>query len=131
MRALVIGGAGHGKLDYATEAYQLSPQDIGDCKRSPDPCALNRPCVYGLEALVLHLLERGENPAAVILSAFEDRANWIILCDEIGGGIVPAERLARDWREHTGRICCELARRADKVTRVFCGIPTDIKDVDV
>ena len=28
----------------------------------------------------------------------------------------------RKWREKTGRICTELAAKADSVTRVVCGI---------
>lgn len=51
----------------------------------------------------------------------------IILCDEIGCGVVPVDKADRLWREATGRLCCALAGRADHVVRIFCGIPTPLK----
>ena len=31
-------------------------------------------------------------------------------------------------REYTGRLCTALAEQADRVVRLFCGIPTIIKE---
>ena len=50
-----------------------------------------------------------------------------VICNEAGSGVVPIDRQDRDFREKYGRICIELAQRADKVIRIVCGIPTVIK----
>ena len=45
-----------------------------------------------------------------------------IVTNELGYGVVPIEPFDREWREKTGRICAELAAKADSGTRVVCGI---------
>ena len=47
--------------------------------------------------------------------------------DEVGCGIVPVERLERDYREAVGRAGQLLAQNASQVFRVICGIPVRIK----
>ena len=51
----------------------------------------------------------------------------ILICDEIGNGIVPMEAEERTYRECTGRILEGLAAQADEVVRVVCGIGQKIK----
>ena len=51
----------------------------------------------------------------------------ILICDEIGNGIVPMEAEERIYRERTGRILEQLAAQADEVVRVVCGIGQKIK----
>ena len=51
----------------------------------------------------------------------------ILICDEVGCGLVPVDAFEREYRETVGRICTALANRADRVDRVVCGIGTQIK----
>lgn len=51
----------------------------------------------------------------------------IIISDEVGNGIVPADAFEREYRERTGRILVELAKKAEEVERVICGIGQKIK----
>ena len=51
----------------------------------------------------------------------------VVIATEVGGGVVPVDRQERDDREAAGRLAVQLARRADTVIRVFCGIPTVLK----
>ena len=51
----------------------------------------------------------------------------VVIATEVGGGIVPATAEERAEREAAGRLSCLLAKRADTVIRVFCGIPTVLK----
>ena len=51
----------------------------------------------------------------------------VVIATEVGGGIVPATAEERAAREAAGRLACLLAKKADTVIRVFCGIPTVIK----
>ena len=56
-----------------------------------------------------------------------DFAGKTIVCNEVGGGVVPMDAQERAWRECTGRLCCDIAAQADRVYRVYCGIATCIK----
>jgi adenosyl cobinamide kinase/adenosyl cobinamide phosphate guanylyltransferase len=56
-------------------------------------------------------------------------AKSVVTCDEVGSGVIPADRRERAGREATGRLCVLLAQRADKVVRMVAGIPTVIKGV--
>ena len=41
--------------------------------------------------------------------------------------IVPLDRSERTWREASGRLLSSLAAQADTVTRIFCGLPLEVK----
>ena len=51
----------------------------------------------------------------------------IVIASEIGGGIVPIDPAERECREVAGRLSCLLARRAETVVRVVCGLPQVLK----
>ena len=55
----------------------------------------------------------------------------VVIATEVGGGIVPADAEERAAREAAGRLACLLAKKADTVIRVFCGIPTVIKGEEI
>ena len=63
------------------------------------------------------------------LEALADRLarKEIVIATEVGGGIVPVEPRDRAAREAAGRLSCLLARRADTVIRVCCGLPQLLK----
>ena len=46
---------------------------------------------------------------------------------EVGSGVVPVSAQERRDREAAGRLACLLAKKANTVIRVFCGIPTVLK----
>lgn len=119
MKILLVGGAHQGKRQYAESAYGVAPGDFAE--------TLSAGAVDGLHRLVRQLMEEGEDPESAVLGALEHRGGWVVLCDEIGGGVVPVDAFDRRWREETGRLCCKLAERADIVERVSCGIPLRLK----
>lgn len=124
---MIIGGANQGKLAFALSQTGLSPGAVlngGDCALSgATTCAI----FYGLHLAVRRLLLAGESPFAFTERLLEANPEIVIITDEIGCGVVPLEPFEREWREVTGRLCCALAQRAERVERVFCGIPTVIK----
>lgn len=66
-----------------------------------------------LDAFLERLLR--ENPGAVVV------------CEEIGCGIVPMEREDRLWRDLTGHACKRLSGEAESVYRVICGLGQRLK----
>ena len=111
---LVIGGAGSGKLDYV-KSLGYSEQDIADGLID------GRIVVYHLQNIVFDDPDRApELLEALVLKE-------VVVCNEVGSGIVPLSARERQAREATGRLCIRLAARATRVVRLVCGIPTVIK----
>ena len=54
-------------------------------------------------------------------------APWVIVSNEVGHGIVPDNKLARQFREAQGRLNIALAREADLAVMVVAGLPQILK----
>jgi adenosylcobinamide kinase/adenosylcobinamide-phosphate guanylyltransferase len=54
-------------------------------------------------------------------------ANFIIVSNEVGMGLVPESRLGRIYRDLLGKANQLLAANADEVYILTCGIPIKIK----
>ena len=52
----------------------------------------------------------------------------ILVSNEVGFGIVPEHKMARDFRDHAGRLHQEVAKTADHVELVVAGLPMVVKD---
>lgn len=52
----------------------------------------------------------------------------VVVCCEVGSGVVPMDADDREWRELVGRACCTLAQHASRVVRMVCGIPVVLKE---
>lgn len=114
---LLIGGAGQGKL-----AYALEKTGVGEADVARDPVsARTRPIFAGLETWVR------AHPGAGLGDLLEVNPDVVILCDEVGCGVVPVDPSERAWREEVGRLCCALAQKAGRVERIFCGLSMVLK----
>lgn len=51
----------------------------------------------------------------------------ILVSNEVGLGIVPDNRMARDFRDHAGRLHQAVAARADTVHFIAAGLPLTLK----
>ena len=102
---LIIGGAGQGKLDYVLQKTGYGPAQVA---RTPEE-ARTRPVFAGLE-------DWPELDEAALLEANPD---VILICDEVGCGVVPVEPAQRARREAVGRLCCRLADPAEREERIF------------
>jgi adenosylcobinamide kinase/adenosylcobinamide-phosphate guanylyltransferase len=51
----------------------------------------------------------------------------MLVSNEVGSGIVPDNKLARDFRDAQGRLNAQVAALADRVVLVVAGLPLDIK----
>ena len=83
--------------------------------------------VNHLHRYIREQLRQGTDPEAMIENFGKEHPDCILICDEIGNGIVPMEAEERTYRERTGRILEQLAAQADEVVRVVCGIGQKIK----
>ena len=151
---LYIGGFAQGKLEYvqnkkAEEAtsivmvidcaqsdYQKTLQSI-DNKIKNENADVNNIAnvndiviINHLHLWVKDLLSEGMEESEVqstILSWVATHPNTILICDELGNGIVPLEKMERIWREQTGRLMIELAGQAERVERILCGLGQRLK----
>lgn len=126
---LIIGGAYQGKLDYAKEEYSITNGDVFRCDETSTGIGFDERVIYHFERYVLALMKAGQDPERTIRNMipagrFKDR---IVIADDISQGVVPMDEVDRAWRENTGRCLVMLAKEAEKVTRVFCGIPLVVK----
>ena len=55
------------------------------------------------------------------------RANLVLVSNEVGLGIVPENRMAREFRDHAGRLHQSIAARARQVYFVAAGLPLKMK----
>lgn len=144
---LVIGGAYQGKKEYVKKSYQIEESQIW---QGGYPVADGKwLCVCGLHNIIKGMLRKFEAdrnktgdivlPDAERMECYvnqiitylhgltEQNPNLIFICDEVGSGIVPMEKSEREYRECVGRVLCVLAKEADRVERVHCGIGRMIK----
>ena len=125
---LVIGGYAQGKLDYVLIKYHLQRDTVWD-GILPDNTKMQK------ESVIINHFHRwvksrildGGCPEEEVWSFLGGCENCIVICDEVGNGIVPAEPFEREYRERVGRILVRLAARAEEVERVICGIGQKIK----
>ncbi|MEQ6204633.1 bifunctional adenosylcobinamide kinase/adenosylcobinamide-phosphate guanylyltransferase [Sulfitobacter sp. HNIBRBA2951] len=76
------------------------------------------------------MMEEADLAAATtrLLTALEScAAPWVIVSNEVGHGIVPENRLARQFREAQGRLNIALAAQADLAVMVVAGLPQVLK----
>lgn len=106
---LIVGGAYQGKSGYADEHFP------GRCR------------VEHLERQILEEVKAGRDPLDWLSQQLPSFKDAVLLCEDISCGVVPVTPIHRAWREGVGRVCTKLAREADQVIRVFCGIGSRIK----
>ena len=120
---LVIGGANQGKLLYTMKKWGVAQTQLSTDFENAE----NARVFHNFQQAVQNSLNAGEDPIKKLEYLLTCNPELIVLCDEVGCGVVPMDREERIWRETVGRLCCRMAERADEVYRVFCGIPMRLK----
>ena len=128
---LVFGGAYQGKLDYVLDKFQLSEDDVYRCSRDGE-INLDRRVIYGLEEFVYWCTENGWEAKAVLESRCDMDADVpfldkIFIANDVSQGLVPMDATDRAFREMMGRTLLHLAKEAEEVHRVFCGLGQRLK----
>lgn len=112
---LVIGAIASGKMAYV-RSLGYSDSDIANAVLD------ERPVLNNLQDIVFS----DPTGSAALYEALVQKS--VVICNEVGSGIIPVERADRDAREATGRLCNRLAQAAERVVRLVCGIPVVIKE---
>ena len=138
---LYIGGFAQGKLEYVKRRYnenqkteKLIVKVIDGADSHYKKMLLETECdvliLNHLHLWVRDLLDEGmeeEKIQTTILSWIKSNPDAIVICDELGNGIVPIKKQERIWREQTGRLMIELAKQAERVERILCGLGQRLK----
>lgn len=114
---LVIGGQGAGKRGYV-KSLGFSDNDMAVAVLDEKPVFAD---------LHVFLKDRDEVEDDVLAMLLRKE---VVICNEVGCGIVPMDAGERAWRDRVGRTCALLAARAERVVRVCCGIPVCIKGAE-
>lgn len=107
---VIIGGYAQGKREYARQHYANADERM-----------------FLLNSWVREKFENNENAVEELKNYIEKNPDTIFITEEVGNGIVPAERSDREFRDYIGAVQIELADTADEVIRVFCGIGQRLK----
>ncbi|MGI5825160.1 MAG: bifunctional adenosylcobinamide kinase/adenosylcobinamide-phosphate guanylyltransferase [Bacillota bacterium] len=118
---LIIGGAYQGKSSFVRRNFNTEP------KICNETTALTASAVNCFHLLIKDLLQTGKNPQDFTKKLINDNPQAIIICDEVGLGIVPLDSFERRWREEVGRCLCLIAEKADYVSRLTAGLEIRIK----
>ncbi|MBQ8264638.1 MAG: bifunctional adenosylcobinamide kinase/adenosylcobinamide-phosphate guanylyltransferase [Oscillospiraceae bacterium] len=111
---LIIGGEASGKRSYA--------KSLGfTVDMMADAVIDDRPCIFHLERLVMASPGTSDELLPRLLE------KEVIICCEVGSGVIPVGKMLREGREAVGRLCIKLAANADCVVRMVSGIPVVIK----
>lgn len=134
---LIIGGFSQGKLDYAkqhfcnAEVFDEKSFNLFIENISQDRTNVSEKIILDhFHLCVRQLLQDGKSKEEIesfIKLIIENKKRIVLICDEIGNGIIPLEKFDREYREITGRFLIRLASESESVVRILCGIPQKIK----
>ena len=126
---LITGGRAQGKLDYVKQHIDKNKEYVIYDGAIPggNPGSDKIIIVNHLHEYIRKIMRDDKDPREEIFGLLDKYDDVIIISDEVGNGIVPADPFEREYRDTTGRILIEVARRADTVVRVICGIGQIIK----
>lgn len=121
---LITGGAFQGKTAYAQAHFPYPVTDGAVCDFE---AAKSAKILKNYHTLIQRLTACGMDALAFTNDFCNENPNGIVLIDEIGCGVIPADKAERIRRETVGRAGCILAQHAETVIRLVCGVPTAIK----
>ena len=96
---------------------------------TPDRCLLVDCLTLWLSNLLAIGEERLSNEISALLETLPRLSGQILLVsNEVGQGIVPANPLARRFRDEAGRLHQAVAARCNRATFIITGLPLTLKD---
>lgn len=123
---LIIGGAFQGKASFAKEKYPELDWVFGDTADEAEIFSAGG--ILKFQEYIRRELKAGHSVSELAKKLEKENPDVVIVCDEVGYGVVPTDAFQRQYREAVGRVCTILASKSHRVTRVVCGIGKVIKD---
>lgn len=107
----------------------LALADALQVRAAPDRCLLVDCLTLWLSNLLVAGDERLDAETRGLLDTIPTLPGQVLLIsNEVGQGIVPANPLARRFRDEAGRLHQAIASRCDRVTFVVAGLSLTLKD---
>lgn len=128
---LIIGGAYNSKLNFALKYYNLKQQDFQNGAECDLNSAFSKKGIYNLHLLIRRFIASGIDDCSKIIDNILSSNVEIIICDEVGNGVVPLDKVDNQMREYVGRILSIISEKCTRVIRVYYGIPSVIKEMDI
>ena len=123
----VIGGAYQGKLDYVRAQVCAPDTSVWACHEQNLEIDWSCQVIDKIHLLVWARQQAGLDTLDYLRQHQSLLQEKIVICDDLSSGVVPIDRDTRFWRENVGRCSVWLAREAERVVRVFCGLATELK----
>lgn len=117
---LVVGGIASGKRAWV-KSFGYRDDEVADATLGCGALS-GHPVIANAQELV-----RQADADAKQVAEDLAREAQVVLCVEVGSGIVPLDPAERAWRERAGVLSRELAHHAAIVVRMVCGIPQALK----
>lgn len=128
---LITGGAFQGKLEAAKalfleKGYGKDPlilegtQIVSKQMQKAD-------IIHRFHLWIRSLLKEEKDPYKMAEELLKANPHVILILDQMGCGIVPMDAFDRKYRETVGRIGCMLAKQAQEVYLLNCGIVRRLK----
>ena len=125
---LIIGGAYQGKMAFAEQlleeqkkngkAGSIFPQFHMWVKAHMEADANDKISEH------VNSNEKNDKLEKELREKLVQEPDTIIVCNELGCGVVPMDAFDRAWRERTGRLTCALAAQAEAVYSKTCNSGT-------
>ncbi len=117
------------------EAPRNLPEAIAQLETTPRLILLDCLTVWVTNELLANERELGKR----LLCQLDLLTDWVrlhdldlvIVSNEVGLGIVPDNKLSRDFRDMLGKVNAYVAQRADKVYWMAAGLPIELKSLAV
>ena len=120
---VVTGGVASGKKTFLEE-YGIDLTCVFDARDS------QASAVSLADATVVFHVEELVREGALARGVFEQLlSKQVLTCTEVGSGVIPLTWDDRQFRERAGSLSYSLAKEADCVVRMVCGIPVVLKGV--
>ena len=109
---------------YNVEEYGIDLTCVFDARDS------QASAVSLADATVVFHVEELVREGALARGVFEQLlSKQVLTCTEVGSGVIPLTWDDRQFRERAGSLSSSLAKEADCVVRMVCGIPVVLKGV--
>ena len=120
---VVTGGVASGKKTFLEE-YGIDLTCVFDARDS------QASAVSLADATVVFHVEELVREGALARGVFEQLlSKQVLTCTEVGSGVIPLTWDDRQFRERAGSLSSSLAKEADCVVRMVCGLPVVLKGV--